>query len=89
MNETQRLLYSAVTIAALSQALAIVGTRSNWVLALLVALNLLVCVLGYRTGSHRIYWLLWGIVTIAACFMLGLSNPVSLLRIGVEILLGL
>jgi uncharacterized membrane protein YuzA (DUF378 family) len=89
MNETQRLLYSAVTIAALSQALAIVDTRSNWVLALLVALNLLVCVLGYRTGRHRIYWLIWGIVTIAACFMLGLSNPVSLLRIGLGILFGI
>lgn len=89
MNETQRLLYSAVTIAALSQALAIVGIRSNWVLALLVASNLLVCVLGYRTGRHRVYWVLWGVVTVAACFMLGLSNPVSLLRIGLGILFGI
>ncbi len=64
------------------------GIRSTWVASLLVALNLLVCVFGYRTGSYRTYWLLWGLLTVAAFVMLGLSNPVSILRVALAILFG-
>lgn len=89
MNETQRLLYSAAVIATLALALPMLGVQSIWLASLLVVLNLLVCFLGYRNGSYRTYWLLWGLLTVAAFVMLGLSNPVSILRLGLAIAFGI
>lgn len=87
MPKTRQLLILAMFIAALAQVLPMTGVRSVWLASLLVASNLLVCVLGYRTGSYRTYWLSWGLITVAAFVMLGLSNPLSILSVGLAVLL--
>jgi hypothetical protein len=86
MNKTRQLFVSAVVIAALAQLLPMMGVRSIWLGSLLVVSNLLVCVLGYRTGNYRTYWLSWGLLTVVAFVMFGLRNPVSMLRLGLAIL---
>lgn len=81
-----RLLLLASILAGISQVLPMMGIGSIWTSSLLVTLNFLICFIGYRTGQYRPFWLVWGIATLLVFVALGLSNPLSLLTVGLLML---
>jgi len=83
-----RLLIFAIILAGVAQALPVMGIRSTWISSLLVTINVLICLLGYRTGRYRLLWLVWGLATLLAFLAFGLSNPLSFVRVGLAIVLG-
>jgi hypothetical protein len=85
MNANRLLLLGSI-LAGISLALPMVGIRSIWTSSLLVTLTLVTCFLGFRTGQYRPFWLVWGIATLFLFVALGLSNPLSLLPVGLLIL---
>lgn len=81
MTKNQRLLISAVVIAAVAQMLPILGISSNLLAVALVAANLLISFLGFRDGRYRIFWLIWGLLTVIAFVLFGLTGPLSLVTV--------
>lgn len=88
MTSAIRLLIFAIVLAGIAQVLPVMGIKSTWVSSLLVTTNVLICLLGYRTGRYRLFWLVWGVATLLAFLAFGLSNPLSFITAGLVIALG-
>jgi hypothetical protein len=65
MTKSRQLLVAVFIIAGCAQLVAALGWSTIWTALLLAATNLVACVLGYRTGHYRVFWLLWGAATLA------------------------
>ena len=45
------------------------------------AINLAICVAGYRTGHFRVLWIIWGVASVLTMIAVGFSTPLGLLAI--------
>ncbi|HLP69290.1 MAG TPA: hypothetical protein VK181_17370 [Rhizobium sp.] len=88
MTSANRLLIFAIILAGVAQVLPVMEIKSTWIGSLLVTTNVLICLLGYRTGRYRLFWLVWGLATLLAFLAFGLSNPLSFVTVGLIIVLG-
>ncbi|MDI7863956.1 hypothetical protein MRS76_18560 [Rhizobiaceae bacterium n13] len=71
----------ALLMGIVPHALMVLGIRGFTIGLIFFLLNLALCAMGLAAGMFRVFWLCWGLASVAFFILFGMTTPIGMVLV--------